>query len=180
MKLVAEESIVSPVVNQTKSNRSLMSRYDAQLISKIDAEIILVRNYGLAAVHALSGNNELEFAQRLKHFKLALKSHLKKVSAKLYMFLREELKNDSRGEEFSTFQKQITTELSEVAKVLVSVKSFDWSEKEAMKTQLSDALTTVIKIHQREKLFLHPIYADVAEKRGQITQHDSALLAKSA
>ena len=169
MKLVAEEAIDSPVVKKIELDKPVLPRYDRDLLTKIDAEIISVRNYGLAAVHALSGDNELEFAQRLKHFRLALKKHLKKVGFKLYVFLREELKNDPRAENLSLIEKQVTKELADAANVLASAKGMNWHDRTSMKSELSDALARVMKIHEKEKAFLHPIYAEVASKHQEMS-----------
>jgi len=138
-----------------------LHRFDKNFLPKVDAEIEIVRDYGIAAANALNGTNKIEYAQRLKHFKLALKVYLKRVSAKLYVCIRNEFKNDIRASKISTFESQTTLKLSQIGSFLNEAKNVDWKEKEALRSEFLSKISELTKIYDQEREFLHPIYLEL-------------------
>lgn len=161
MNQVADSLIKEANERSSRTGTRYLFRYDKNFLPKVDAEYDVVQNYGLAAAKALEGDNPIEYAQRLKHFKLALKVHLKRISAKLYVSIRNEFAHDVRAPEIKAFEARTTRKLGSIGSFLTKAKSIDWEERETLRTEFLAMLSDLNKLYEQERDYLHPIYLEL-------------------
>jgi hypothetical protein len=139
-------------------------RYDSNLIrDMLEEHRALLAIYG-SLVKSVEARDELAFYVKLSEFKSTLVAHLLKEAVKLYIYLRQSLKDDENTYQLVTTYK---SEMDGISRVVMKFVD-DYSEKSLIGVDYGQLSIRIKEIGwllgdriRREESELYPLYHDL-------------------
>lgn len=139
-------------------------RYDSNLIrDMLEDHRTLLAIYG-SLVKSIEARDELAFYVKLGEFKSILVAHLLKEAVKLYIYLRQSLKDDENAYQLVTTYK---SEMDGISRVVMKFVD-DYSEKSLIGVDYAQLSIRIKEIGwllgdriRREESELYPLYHDL-------------------
>lgn len=139
-------------------------RYDSNLIrDMLEDHRTLLAIYG-SLVKSVEARDELAFYVKLGEFKSILVAHLLKEAVKLYIYLRQSLKDDENAYQLVTTYK---SEMDGISRVVMKFVD-DYSEKSLIGVDYAQLSIRIKEIGwllgdriRREESELYPLYHDL-------------------
>ena len=128
------------------------------LREKTEKQIQLIRKHRIVTIYRLTNDSKEEFSRNINLYRAAVKKYLHIVGPELYVFLRNEHKNDPLYNDLIKFEKETLDMVNRIIDFFDSCKDSVFSNKLHFSKVLTLINTLLEERYAAEKAFLFPLY----------------------